>query len=182
MVPNDLIISFTTGLVIAFSIIYAIPKNSGRKTNEATEPNKEGANNSTIETTDSVQSEISPEMNDAIDAKADEIMEKLKTSPHLQKFFGISQEKMDKAIEMTKQDLVAEARREKAQASNGSSSSMSNNIEDEDLEDGSPVLWLLIYTIAAIVLLYITNILTGGTIFEVLVGFFPVEARALKLI
>jgi hypothetical protein len=87
------------------------------------------------------------------------VTDQLKKSAHLRKFFGVSDDKIDEDVQ--KMESVTRLSAEKSL------------VFDEDLSVGdhfektvSPILSLILYTVAAVVALYLGNLATDGVAFR----------------
>jgi hypothetical protein len=88
------------------------------------------------------------------------VTDQLKKSAHLRKFFGVSDDKIDEDVQ--KMESITRLSAEKSL------------VFDEDLSVGdhfqetvSPILSFILYTVAAVVALYLGNLATDGVAFRV---------------
>jgi hypothetical protein len=97
-------------------------------------------------------------------------------SPKARKFFGISENKIDEGIKEGEEikDSLKENTMEPEEDISSSNSSFEENV--------IPMFFVGLYTLLAALALYLGNMATDGLLFRIFVGFFPKEAKTLKMI
>lgn len=180
----DLLVSFVVGITAAAVVIHLLPKNHQAALDEALKQEvtrDSDANQENVKNDTSIQTARRDEHEDDINGRgfgeavfcepelSSDIADKLHRKPHLRKFFGVSEEKLEKFI--------------KTEESSGNKSAAVDPERYADDLDGDLITLLSWFLFAGmgILVMYVVNVASDGELGRVIAGIFPVETEALKI-